>query len=130
MKISTTVAIVAPSFGPSIVTLFGLDIPVLALGMSCCGLLLARVIAPAPLRKLTPLQEACLTALLMLVLTLIVTGKLGTGSPLGEGMASMWGIGLGFSGLLAIELIGERITRALGVMFGTNNTPTDDEPQP
>lgn len=66
----------------------------------------------------------------MLVLTLIVTGKLGTGSPLGEGMASMWGIGLGFSGLLAIELIGERITRALGVMFGTNNTPTDDEPQP
>lgn len=117
MKISTAVAVVAPSFGPSIVTLFGLDIPVLSLGLSCAGLLLARIIAPAPIRKLTALQEAALTALLMLVLLLVVTGEIGNGQPLGHGMAVIWGIGLGFSGLLAIELIGERVVAMLAAFF-------------
>lgn len=118
MKGETVVAIAAPSLGPAIVTIFGLEIHIAAMGMSIAGLLLARVIAPPPLRKLTRKQEIALTLLLLVVLVAIVTGKLGTGTPLGVGMATVWGIGLGFSGLLAIEFFGQRVLAMLRVMFG------------
>lgn len=114
-------AIIAPSIGPTIVTLFGTDIPVMAFGLSVAGLILARVVAPPPLRKLTRVQEVALTLLLLVLLFLIVTGHLGTGEPLGAGMAAVWGIGLGFSGLLAIEFFGQRAMAMLRAMFGDHN---------
>lgn len=136
MKTSVGAALAAPSVGPAVVTLFGTDVPVLALGLSVAGLILARVIAPPPLRKLTRTQEVCLTLLLLLVLFLIITGQLSTCSlktllvdtdcpaePLGPGMATVWGIGLGFSGLLAIEFFGARFMAAFRAIFGHQTPP-------
>lgn len=115
------VAVAAPTFGPAVVVLFGIDVPVLGLVMSVAGLLLARLIAPPPLRKLNRRQEIALTILLMIVLFLIVTGQLfGSGKPLGPGMAVIWGVGLGFSGLLAIEFFGERVMAMLRAALGNH----------
>lgn len=112
-------AVAAPAFGPALVTLFGVDVPPLALGLSIGGLILARMIAPPPLRKLTGRQEIALTVLLLIVLFLIVTGQMPFlgGYPLGAGMSVIWGIGLGFSGLLAIEFFGLRVMAMLRAAF-------------
>lgn len=106
-------AVAAPAIGPAIVTLFGVEVPVLAVALSLAGLLLARFIAPPPLRKLTQWQERALTLLLMILLFLIVTGQFGDGKPLGAGMAVIWGVGLGFSGLMVIEFFGGRVVAML-----------------
>lgn len=120
MKISgsAVAAITAPSIGPAIVTVFGIHIPIMALALSVAGLVLARVIAPPPLRKLSLFQEVCLTLLLLVVLFLIVTGELGNGEPLGAGMSAVWGIGLGFSGLLAVEFFSDKVLSMLKAMMG------------
>lgn len=119
MKSATVAAVAAPAFGPAVVTLFGIDIPIVALGLSVVGLLLARFIAPPPLRRLTLWQERALTCLLLIVLFLIVTGQFPFfgGTPLGAGMAAIWGMGLGFSGLLVVEFFGERVMEALRAGF-------------
>lgn len=106
------------------VSLFGIDVPIVALALSIGGLLLARSIAPPPLRKLTKRQELSLTLLLVIILFLIVTGNIGLGRPLGAGMAAIWGIGLGFSGLLVVEFFGDRVLAMLRAMFGMK--PHDD----
>lgn len=118
MKSSAIAAIAAPSIGPAFVTVFGTDVPIMALALSCAGLILARVVAPPPLRKLTMMQEGALTLLLLVILFLIVTGQLGSGEPLGSGMAAVWGIGLGFSGLLALEFFGARVRAMLKALLG------------
>lgn len=140
MKLNAGTALAAPSVGPAMITLFGIDIPVMAMCLSVAGLILARVIAPPPLRKLTRTQEVCLTLLLLLVLFLITTGQISSCSiralfghdncpavPLGAGMASIWGIGLGFSGLLAIEFFGARFMAAFRAIFGTHGHPKPPE---
>lgn len=113
------------------VSLFGVDVPVLALSLSIGGLLMARAIAPPPLRKLSRRQEVALTTLLLILLFLIVTGNIGSGKPIGAGMATIWGIGLGFSGLLVVEFFGDRVLSMLRVMFGKDHTDGrgwDDRP--
>jgi hypothetical protein len=124
----TGAAVAAPTFGPAIITAFGINIPIVALALSVTGLVLARFIAPPPLRKLSFKQEIALTALLLIILFLIVTGEfplIGDGEPIGAGMAVMWGIGLGFSGMLAIEFFGQRAVAMLRVALG--KTPSDIE---
>lgn len=111
----------APALGPAIVTIFGADVPVLALGLSIGALVLARWVAPPPLRKLTKQQQIALTLLLLIFLFLAVTGNLplvGDGKPLGVGMAVVWGMGLGFSGLTIIEIISGRVVAMVRAMFG------------
>lgn len=111
----------APSFGPAVVTVYGTEIQILALCLSIAALLLARWIAPPPLRKLTREQQIALTLLLLIFLFLAVTGNMpliGDGKPLGVGMAVVWGAGLGFSGLFAVEIMGERVRAMLRVAFG------------
>ncbi len=113
--------IAAPSFGPAVISVFGTEIPVLALGLSITALLLARWVAPPPLRKLSREQQWALTFLLLIFLFLAVTGEMpliGTGKPLGPGMAVVWGAGLGFSGLFAVELMGERVRAMLRAGLG------------
>jgi hypothetical protein len=117
VNLSKAAATAAPSLGPAVVTVLGTDVPILALFLSCGGLLLARVIAPPPLRKLSRLQHWSLTTLLLIVLFLIVTGQF-TGQPLEPGMAVVWGIGLGFSGLVVVELFADRVISMLKVLFG------------
>lgn len=117
MAVKGLAASSAPAFGPAIVQVLGVDIPVLALCLSILGLVLARKIAPPPTRKLTRGQEMALTTLLVLVLFVIVTGQF-TGEPLGVGMAVVWSIGLGFSGLLVVELFGGRAMAALKTLLG------------
>lgn len=123
---SPTIAIAAPSIGPAVVTAFGIDIPILALTLSMAALVLARWIAPPPLRRLSKKEEAALTMLLLIFLFLAVTGQvplIGNGQPLGPGMAVVWGAGLGFSGLLVVELMGDRVMALLRAAF--NVTPKD-----
>lgn len=111
--------VVSPTFGPAMVTLFGVDVPIIGFGLSMLGLVLARMIAPPPLRKLSRRQEWALTILLIILLFLIVTGELfGTGRPLHSGLAVIWGVGLGFSGLLAIEMFGERVIGMIKAAIG------------
>lgn len=141
MKESAVPAVVAPSVGPTIITLFGTDVPVLALGLSVAGLILARFIAPPPLRKLTRPQEFALTALLLIILFLLITGQISVCSlksllvatqcqavPLGAGIATIWGIGLGFSGLLAIEFFGQRFMAAFRALFNHGTPPPPHAP--
>lgn len=113
---AATTAVITPSFGPAIVTFFGLDIPVMAFGLSVMGLMLARSIAPASRRKLTKNQERCLTGLLGLVLLMVVSGQIG-GKVLGPGMGMVWGIGLGISGLLVVEFFGDYVMTLLYAIF-------------
>lgn len=117
----------APTFGPAVVSIFGTEIPVLALGLSIAALLLARWIAPPPLRRLTREQQLALTLLLLIFLFITVTGQMplvGSGRPMGVGMAVVWGAGLGFSGLFAVEIMGERVKAMLRAAF--NMKPDDD----
>lgn len=138
MKESALPALVAPSVGPAIVTIFGTDVPPLALVLSVAGLILARFIAPPPLRKLNRKQEMALTALLLIVLFLLITGQISVcnlqdmlvdvdcpAEPLGAGVATIWGIGLGFSGLLAIEFFGQRFMAAFRALFGHHGDGRD-----
>lgn len=127
--LASAVATAAPSIGPAIVTIAGYDVPVLALGLSIVALFLARLIAPPPLRKLTRQQQAALTALLMILLFLAVIGELpliGNSEPMGAGMAVVTGAGLGFSGLLVVELLGKKFMAALRAFFGV----TEDDQRP
>jgi hypothetical protein len=118
----TVTAVAAPAFGPAVVTVFGVDVPPFALALSIVGLLLARAIAPPAARSLTKGQEIALTLLLLILLFLIVTGQLFGNEPLGAGMAVVWGVGLGFSGLLAIEFFGERCVAAIKAFAGKGGT--------
>lgn len=118
---SATAAVAAPSIGPAVVTLLGIEVPVLALVLSMSALILARWIAPPTLRKLTKKEEVALTMLLLIFLFLAVTGQvplIGSGKPIGPGMAVVWGAGLGFSGLLVVELMGDRVLAMLRAAFG------------
>lgn len=118
---ATLTAIAAPSIGPTVLVVFGLKLPIAALLLALVGLFLSRYIAPQSTRKLTVWQERALTALLAILLVIIVAGEfplLGDGEPLGVGMATAWGVGLGTSGLLVVELIGARIMAGLRAAFG------------
>lgn len=121
---SVAVVVAAPSFGPVVVSFFGTEIPVLALSLSIVALLLARWIAPPPLRKLTREQQWALTVLLVIFLALAVTGQMplvGGGEPMGVGMAVVVGVGLGFSGLLVVEVMGDRFMAAMRAMMGVRD---------
>lgn len=125
---NNSVAVIAPSFGPAIITIFGVDVPVLALSLSVAGLVMARIIAPPPARKLTQAQNMVLTAMLLIVLFLVVTGELFGTKPLGVGMAFVWAVGLGFSGLLVIEFFGQRVMDSLKILIGYSaNRPKDND---
>ncbi len=63
------------------------------------------------------MQEIALTVLLSIILFLIVTGELFGTEPLGAGMAVIWGVALGFSGLLAVEFFGQRVLAMLAAAF-------------
>lgn len=104
-------AATGPSFGPAIVTLFGIDVPLVAMSLSIAALILARQIAKPPARKLTPRQEQYLTIVLVIVLFLVVTGQLFVSKPLGPGWAVVWAIGLGMTGVLILEIFAEGVTR-------------------
>lgn len=122
MSAKEAVAAATPSLGPAIITLFGQDVPLLAYGLACAAMILARFIAPPAARKLTRRQEAALTVLLGIVLFLLVTGAF-TSSPLAVGMSVVWGIGLGFSGLLVVEFFGTRVMAMLEAMTGGKREP-------
>jgi hypothetical protein len=126
-------AISAPSVGPAIVEVFGLRLPVAALILALVGLILSRYIAPKSSRKLSLGQERALTVLLGIILFLIVVGEfplIGGGKPLGVGMATAWGVGLGTSGLLIVELVGARIMAGFRVALGVPAAvPAKDEPE-
>lgn len=118
---SVVASLAAPTAGPAIVSVAGINVPVLALCLSIAALVLARTVAPPPLRKLTRMQEVALTLLLLIFLFVAVIGEtpfLGNGKPMGPGMAVCWGCGLGFSGLLIVELAGRWVSEKMRSLFG------------
>jgi hypothetical protein len=98
----------APAIGPAIVTILGENIPLMAMGLSLAGVVLARFIAPPAKRVLTRAQAWALTLLLCLIDFAAVL----TLQP-GSGMAVVYGVGLGFSGMLTIEFFGRRVSHVL-----------------
>jgi Ca2+/Na+ antiporter len=121
MKVSL-MAVLAPSFGPAVFTLFGVNIPIITFAMSCIGLLLAREIGPEPTRKLTRRQNVALTSLLLVITFMFVTGSFGMDQP-ERGVAVAFSIGLGFSGLLAVQIFGDFVIARLKAMLGRPDTP-------
>jgi len=103
-----TVAITAPAIGPAIVQIFGESVPLMAMGLSLAGVVLARFIAPPAKRVLSRVQTWALTLLLCVIdFAAVVTLQPGSG------MAVVYGVGLGFSGMLTIEFFGRRVTHVL-----------------
>jgi len=100
--------VVAPSFGPAVVVIAGQPIPVMAAGLAVAGLILARLVAPPPKVPMTRSKAWALTGLL----TVVLLGGVITMQPTaGTGVAL--GVGLGYSGMLAIEFLGSRVTAML-----------------
>ena len=57
--------------------------------------------------------NVCVTLLLMLILVTLIIDR-----NLGPGMAMFWGVGIGASGVLIIDILGERARAAIRIMFG------------
>lgn len=92
----------SPSFGPALIILFGVPVPVFSALCGMIGVILARQVAPATAAgaMLGRVGNVALTALLALgVVALIVSGQK---QPL---VAVAWAVGLGHSGLVMIELV-------------------------
>jgi hypothetical protein len=96
----------APSFGPEVLILFGVKVPIFSALCGLIGVILARQVAPASAAGvlLGRRGNIALTGLLALgVLALIVSGQK---QPL---VAVAWAIGLGHSGLGFIELVARSV---------------------
>lgn len=65
--IKSTLLLAAPALGPTVVKVLEVEIPVFSLVLSTIGLILARQLAPASVRKLNKRQEIVLTFLLLLL---------------------------------------------------------------
>jgi len=117
IKQAANTAVIIPAFGPEMVSVFGLVIPVMPFCLSMVGLILSRSIARTSRRKLSMKQEVSLTVLLVIMLLMIITGQFG-GGPMKAGMACIWGIGLGLSGLAAVELVGQVVMTSLKTIVG------------
>lgn len=121
MAAKSIAPIVAVNIGPAVVTIFGMDVPILAFSISLVTLLLARVVAPPPTRRLSRKEDVALTVLLCIVLLLAVTGEI-TGKPMGVGQSFLWAVGLAFSGIFVLETFGElfrrRFKAVVAVIFG------------
>ena len=130
--------------GPKVLNIAGMQVPVAAMALSLISLTIARFISPkSTTRTLSTWQERAVTALLAIILFLLVTGELsachlrgwfnGTdvscrARPLGVGMAVTWGIGLGTTGILAIDFFGPRMKAAWSAMFGTGSPSPSPPP--
>jgi hypothetical protein len=110
---------------PPVISAFGIDIPVAATALGMLSLLLVRYVKPnvpgAEPSTITPMQNRAVTAVLGILLFVIIAGELPiiATKPLEPGMAVIWGIGLGTTGIMAFDLIGEKIKSTLRRVFGT-----------
>ncbi|AHE55549.1 hypothetical protein [Sphingomonas sanxanigenens] len=113
MNKADPVIVAAPAIGPAVVTLFGEQIPLMALSLSLAGLVLARMVAPQPRVATTRARGVALTVLLCVIdFAAVITLQPGAG------MAVAAGVGLGFSGMLAVQFFGDRIRDILQAAFG------------
>jgi hypothetical protein len=107
------VIVAAPAIGPAVVTLFGEQIPLMAMALSLAGLVLARMVAPQPRVAISRIRGVALTVLLCVIdFAAVITLQPGAG------MAVAAGVGLGFSGMLAVQFFGDRIKAVLSAMVG------------
>jgi hypothetical protein len=105
--------VAAPSLGPAVITILGESIPLMAMGLSIAGLILARLVAPPPKLPMSRHRAVALTALLCVIDAAAVI----TMQP-GAGMAVATGVGLGFSGMLAVQFFGDRVGLILNAIAG------------
>lgn len=110
---TAAVIIAAPSIGPAVVTVLGEQIPLMAMALSIAGLVLARLVAPPPKLPMARPRALALTALLCVIdIAAVVTLQPGPGTAVAAG------VGLGFSGMLAVQFFGDRVKAVLTAMAG------------
>lgn len=122
---------VSPIAGaPPIINFVGITIPIAALFFGLLSLVLVRYVKPnvpsaSEQTPLTPAQNRAVTGILAILLCVIITGEVPflESEPLGVGMAVLWGIGLGTTGMLAIDLIGDWARTMMQRVFGRKDKP-------
>lgn len=87
----------APAWGPPIIEVFGVDIPVASMVLSLIGLMMARGVSAAR-EGATPGGKYLTGTLAMVVVALVIERQ---PTP---GMAIAWGVGIGASGILLFDL--------------------------
>ena len=125
MNKSTFYLVASPSIGPAVVTVLGINIPIVAAVLSLVSLLLARSVALPSKRTLTRAQDYSVTAALSILLFAIVCGEMIIPQP-GVGMAVVWGLGLGLSGLLIIEICAEFVVAFFKAFLSAIRNPSQD----
>jgi hypothetical protein len=88
----------APAWGPPVIELFGTAVPVMSMGLSLAGLMMARGVSAA--REGRSPGGGYLTGTLAMILVALVLERQPT-----PGMAIAWGIGIGASGILLFDLV-------------------------
>lgn len=105
--IPTVAPAVIPAFGPPAIELFGITIPIVSMACSMFGLAMARGISAA--REGPQPGGWYLNGTLAIILFGIVIER----QP-GVGTAVAWGVGVGASGILAIDLLKDRFLAMFG----------------
>ena len=129
VKTATAIALPAappvvliPSYGPESVMVFGQNVPLASMVLSILGLVMARLVA-AQTDKVKG-GHRWLTPLLVIILVALVIDR----QP-GPSMATAYGVGIGSSGIVLINLLGDKIQKLFASMFGTTEPPArrDDD---
>lgn len=117
VALPTVVPATIPAWGPPMVELFGVNIPIASMFLSMVGLGMARGVSAAREGK-TP-GGRYLTGVLMLILFALVVER----QP-GPGVAIAWGIGVGASGIVLYDLLRDRIIAIFKAGGGIPKDPT------
>lgn len=103
--------VAAPAWGPPVVELFGVDIPIASMAFSLFGLWMARGVSSA--REGKSPGGLYLTGTLTIILIGLIVEKQPT-----PGMAVAWGVGIGASGIVAVDLLKERVINVIKALTG------------
>jgi hypothetical protein len=104
---SASTSFVVP--GPESMVLFGVAVPVLSALFGVVGVVLGQILAPGAVPPLGRRRRAALvTALIGLALGIVIACSVITGKAVLPLVAMGWGIGLGFSGLAAMQALGDQ----------------------
>lgn len=87
-----------PAWGPPVVELFGANIPIASMTLSLVGLMMARGVSAAREGR-SPGGWYLTGTLAMLLVGLVIERQPG------PGMAIAWGVGIGASGIVLVDLV-------------------------
>lgn len=100
-----------PAWGPPIVELFGVNIPIASMVLSLVGLMMARGVASAREQK-APGGAYLTGTLIMVTIGLVIERQPG------PGMAVAWGVGIGASGIVIYDIVRDWVADKFRKLFG------------